>query len=365
MNSSKNKKNSISSNKDLKNFTLEELKALVLEFGEKPYKATQLYSWLYKKSARTLNDMTDVSKTFRAALQDSGFFVGHLSVLQTEASQIEGDGTVKLLLGLSDGFNIECVLIPDAKRLTLCLSTQTGCALDCGFCMTGKGGVGRNLTLSELTGQVQAAQEYAQASGREARRVTNIVLMGMGEPLLNYDRVVKFLHVLTDSGAFGYSVRKVTVSTAGIVPAIEKLGKETQVNLAVSLNATTDAVRERLMPINKKYPLRELMSVLRRYPLKKGRNITFEYVLIKDVNDSSADAGRLARLLRGIYSKINLIPFNPFPGCNLKSPSHDEVEVFREALKANGLSVSVRVGKGTDISAACGQLRGIKKKRGR
>ena len=344
--------------KNLKDFTLEELKSLVDSLGEAPYRAGQLYLWLFKKGAMSIDGMTDVSKKFRGALKDLGYYTGGPDVIEKRISR---DASVKLLLGLGNGERVESVVIPEGKRLTLCVSTQTGCALGCRFCRTGNIGPGRNLKLSELTGQVHAAEALVRDGLFEGfKKITNIVLMGMGEPLLNYDEVVRFLKVLTDYKGMGFSARKVTLSTSGIVPAIKKLGGATDVNLAVSLNATTDAQRSLLMPVNKRYPLKELLSALRQYPLSKKRYITIEYVLIKDINDSKDDAKRLALLLRGIPCKINLIPFNPFPGSGFERPGSERVSAFQKILMEGHYTSVIRAGRGSDIEAACGQLRGAR-----
>ncbi|MBI5560874.1 MAG: 23S rRNA (adenine(2503)-C(2))-methyltransferase RlmN [Deltaproteobacteria bacterium] len=341
--------------KNLKDLTSEGLVTLVKRLGQSPYRAGQLYRWLFKKGALSIGALTDVSKEFRDILEAGGYYIGCPRLVERRASI---DGTVKLLFSLEDGEKIESVLIPGEKRLTLCVSTQTGCALGCRFCVTGRLGPGRNLTLSELAGQVHGADTVVREGfirGRE--RITNVVLMGMGEPLLNYDGVLKFIGVLTDPKGMNFSSRKVTVSTAGIPPGIERLGKEAKVNLAVSLNATTDSQRRLLMPVNKKYPLKELIASLRRYPLEHGRYITIEYVLIKDVNDSIEDAWRLAALLSGIPCKINLIPFNPLPGSRFERPEVEKVETFKRVLAGARYNVLIRISRGSDIEAACGQLR--------
>ncbi|MCK4739035.1 MAG: 23S rRNA (adenine(2503)-C(2))-methyltransferase RlmN [Deltaproteobacteria bacterium] len=343
-------------NKNLKGFTLEELKAFVASVGEKPYRALQLYGWVFKKGARSIDDMTDVSKAFRADLKERGFYLGSANIVDTQSSS---DGTIKFLLEFEDNLQVESVLIPEESRLTLCVSTQGGCVLGCAFCMTGKTGQGRDLALEEMIAEVTAAESLARAGAIEGHvSVTNIVIMGMGEPLLNFDNVTRFLSVLTDDKALGFGPRKVTLSTAGLVPMIKKLGTLTDVNLAVSLNATTDAVRDRIMPINKKYPLKALIAALREYPLKRRRTITIEYVLLKDINDSLDDARRLVKLLRGIPSKINLIPFNPFPGSEFLPPERSKIDAFQKILIDGGYFSIIRESRGADIDAACGQLSG-------
>ena len=345
--------------KNLKDYTLEELKALVDTMGERPFRATQLYRWLFKKHARSIDAMTDVSLGFRRTLSEGGFYMGSSGVLETRVST---DGTAKFLLELEDGARIESVLIPEPKRLTLCVSTQTGCSLGCAFCMTGSMGPGRDLTLSEMVSQLEEAELLAGAGKVKGHLcITNVVIMGMGEPLLNYDEVVKFLRVLIDGKAMGFGPRKVTLSTAGVVPAIERLGRDltvNSINLAVSLNATIDKVRSTLMPINKLYPLKALMAALRAYPLKKRGAFTIEYVLIRDCNDSPDDARRLVKLLKGLPSKVNLIPFNPFPSSKFERPTAERVLTFQKILLNAGLTAVKRESRGADIQAACGQLKG-------
>ena len=336
--------------KNLLDFDLVDLERYVTSVGEKPYRAGQIYSWLFKKGAATIDDMTDVSVSFRELLSE-GFHIGIPEVIDTRVSV---DGTRKFLLELADGEKIESVLIPEDDRMTLCVSTQAGCALGCSFCLTGEAGAGRNLTLSEMAGQVLVARRVL-----DTKKLTNVVLMGMGEPFLNLDNVIKFLRVLTDDNGLEVAPRKVTVSTAGIVPGIERLGKEElNVNLAVSLNATTDEVRTAVMPINKKYPLEILIAALRNYPLKKGKSITIEYVMLGGVNDTPDDMRRLVKLLKGIPVKINLIPFNPYEGSEFKRPTDETVAAFHKHLLDAGYTVITRSSKGADILAACGQLKG-------
>jgi 23S rRNA (adenine2503-C2)-methyltransferase len=265
------------------------------------------------------------------------------------------DGTIKFVLKLKDDKRIESVVIPSMKddgRLTLCVSTQAGCALGCKFCLTGAGGAGRDLLLSEMSAQLFVAKTLID----ELDSITNIVLMGMGEPLLNYAEVIKFVTLLVDQKGFAFAPRRVTLSTAGIVPMINRLGIDSNINLAVSLNATTDEVRTMLMPINKKYPIGELIKALKKYPLHKSRHITIEYVLIKGVNDTRADAKRLSSLLRGIRVKINLIPFNTHEGSEFSPPDLESIFSFKDTLIHSGYIAVIRTSKGSDILAACGQL---------
>lgn len=346
--------------RNLRDLTYGELLGLVEDLGERPYRARQLYGWLFKKGARTIDEMTDISKGFRETLKDGSYHIALPALADTARS---GDGTVKLLFELEDRERIESVLIPEETRLTLCVSTQAGCALACRFCMTGKAGPGRDLTLSEMAGQVQVAAGLVLEGLLKGHvRITNVVMMGMGEPLKNYGEVLKFIEVLTDRKALAFSSSRVTVSTAGVTPGIKRLGEDTSVNLAVSLNATTDRVRSRIMPINKKYPMGGLIAALRAYPLKRGKRVTIEYVLIKDLNDAPEDARRLARLLKGIPVKINLIALNPFPGSSFERPEARRVEAFRKILVESRYNVVLRSSRGSDIMAGCGQLRGGKQK---
>ena len=335
---------------NIKGLTLTEIEQCLTSLGEKSYKALQVFVWVFNRGVSSFDDMTDLSKELRGKLKEN-FYINQPKILASEKSK---DGTIKLLIELEDKNFIECVLIPEEDRLTLCISSQAGCPLDCGFCMTGKGGFIRNLKSSEMVDQVFAAQGLISAG----QKITNLVLMGMGEPLLNYDEVLKFLNIAVHQKGLGFAPRRVTVSTSGIVPMIERLGKETKVNLAISINAATDEVRSRLMPINKKYPLKALLDICKKYPAARNRHITVEYVLIEGVNDSMEDAKRLARLLKGIRCKINLIPFNPFAGTKFKRPSDKVVSIFHKILLDNHYTSIVRASKGQDISAACGQLKG-------
>lgn len=342
--------------KNFRDFTYQELLSEVDAMGERAFRAEQIYAWVYRRGAASIDEMTDISKTLRDRLKEE-YFIKGVEVLDVRTSS---DGTKKFLSGLEDSSRIESVLIPEEDRLTLCVSSQAGCALNCRFCMTGKQGFTRNLTLSELTGQVFAAMGLI---GKD-ERITNIVLMGMGEPLKNYDNVVRFLSVLMDGKGMGFSYNRVTLSTSGLVPEIKRLGHDSRVSLAVSLNATTDEVRERIMPINRKYPISELLKALREYPLQHKKYITMEYVLLKDVNDSLEDARRLAKMLRGITCKVNLIPFNPFPGAAFERPDERRVNAFHKIILDAGYTVIVRQSKGRDIEAACGQLKGLYQENG-
>ena len=328
---------------------LDELKGFIAGLGMAGYRAGQLARWLYVSGASSFEEMTNVSKADRELLSSSAVIRG-LDVMDVRTSS---DGTRKLLFGLDDGERVESVLIPEEDRLTLCISSQAGCALGCRFCLTGAGGYRRDLLPHEITGQVMAARRIAAPD-----KLTSIVLMGMGEPLLNADNVFEALRRLVSPKMFDFSTRRITLSTAGVVPGLKALGDSgIGVNIAVSLNAADDRVRDMVMPINKKYPIKELMAALRAFPLAPRRRITIEYVLLRGVNDSVEDAAKLARLLRGLPCKVNLIPFNEHPGSDFKRPSMDAVLRFQDTLKAKEYTAFIRDSKGTDILAACGQLR--------
>jgi len=335
---------------DIKDMSLKELEGFLKGMGKESYRSSQIFKWLYKQDAKSFDEMTDLSKTFREELKAIAY-VGSLEPIKIETSR---DGTKKYLFRLNDGESIESVLIPEGKRRTLCISSQVGCPLDCGFCLTGSMGFKRNLTTSEITGQVLAVNKSLE----DDLKITNIVYMGMGEPLLNFEHVLRSIEIISGDKSIRISPRKVTLSTAGVVPQMLKLGEESNVNLAVSLNATTDEVRDKIMPVNKKYPIAELLDACRNYPLSNRRRITFEYVLIKDLNDSLDDAKRIVKLLRGIPAKVNLLPFNESEGSPFKRPSKETIQIFHNYLENKNMTVIIRSSKGSDISAACGQLKG-------
>ena len=330
---------------NLKIPSFDQLSRWFLDQSFPAYRSRQLVHWLYFKKISRLDQMTNFAKKERAFLEENSY----ISDIETVRESASGDGTVKFLFRLEDGQQIEAVLIPDRDRKTLCISTQAGCGLDCQFCLTATGGLRRNLRAHEIVDQyLSVAREHA---------VTNIVMMGMGEPLANLQEVSEAILRLTDPGACSFSPRRITVSTAGMVPGIDKLGElPAKVNLAVSLNATTDAVRDRIMPINKTYPLATLLSACRAYPLAPRRRIFFEYVLLEGVNDSPQDARRIPGLLRGIPSKINLIPFNPFPGSGFRRPAEKSILAFQKILVDAGMTAFIRKTRGEDVLAACGQL---------
>ncbi len=337
---------------NIKLLSREDLQSRLSELGLKKYRADQILKWMYSRYAASFDEMTNIAKPERQLLA-SHFFIPTPQIITTESS---ADGTRKFLFRLEDNHTVESVLIPDKGRQTLCISSQVGCQQACLFCLTGRGGFLRNLSAYEITDQVLDVSHILFREG--ARGVTNIVLMGMGEPLANLEEVLKALRVITAEYGLNFSPRRVTVSTDGLVPEMGKLGKSgIKVNLAVSLNATTDEVRSTIMPVNRRYAIEELLRACKRYPLEPRRRITFEYVLLKGMNDSAADAHRLAGLLRGIRCKVNLIPFNPFPGSEFGRPDDVAVRRFQKILLDHHYTAPVRESRGRDISAACGQLR--------
>jgi 23S rRNA (adenine2503-C2)-methyltransferase len=333
----------------------EELGALLASWGEKPMRARQLFRWMHQRWARNFDEMTDLPRALRERLLESC----SLSTLEHDLAERSADGTVKHRFRAPDGSFIESVYLPepDQKRRTLCVSTQVGCAMGCAFCMTATMGLTRHLTASEIVEQVHQVNSALCAEGLAGPRpLTNLVFMGMGEPLHNFENLKRALELLLSPDGPGFSHRHVTVSTSGLVPQIARLGAETQVKLAISLNATTDEERTALMPVNKRYGIGELLEACRRFPVRQGRRITFEYVLLKGVNDSDEDAGRLAHLLSGIPAKVNLIPFNPCPGLPFEPAEPERVEQFRAILVERHVTSIVRKSRGQDIAAACGQL---------
>ncbi len=335
-------------------FSRHEIAAWLAARGIAAYRASQIFQWIHLHQCDGFDQMTDLAKTIREEL--SAHF--RISRLHLEKVQTSTDGSRKALYRLEDGEHIESVLIPEKDHYTLCISSQVGCAQGCQFCLTARGGLVRNLSRGEIIAQVRDALHDLQDDRSTPRGLTNIVCMGMGEPLDNYANLIGAIETLTDND-FGlrFASRRVTVSTAGLVPRLADLGRDTRVNLAVSLNATENQTRSRLMPINRRYPLEELLASCARYPLAPGRMITFEYILIEGINDSLADARRLARLLRPIRAKINLIPFNQNPFSRFRRPSEKAISEFRELLCDAHYTALVRHSKGQDISAACGQLR--------
>ncbi len=328
----------------------EALEALVGNLGEPAYRAKQLFDWVYARRVRSFDEMTNLSRSLREKLA-ARHSLDRPRIARLETST---DGTRKYLHALA-GASAESVLMPEARRATFCLSSQAGCALDCRFCLTATMGFVRHLTPGEIVAQAMTMLEDPATAGRGI----NVVFMGMGEPLHNYDGVMGAFALLTDPGGMAIPKRKVTISTAGLVPGIRKLAKEPRrPRLAISLNATTDAVRSEIMPINKKYPLAELLLAASEFPLAPRERITFEYVMLEGVNASMADAKRLAGLIRRyqLQAKVNLIPFNPGGGLDFRAPEPESVRVFADHLTASGIPCSIRKNRGRDISAACGQL---------
>ncbi len=332
---------------DLKNLSLPALEQFLQGQGKERFRATQVFKWIYQHDAHSFEEMTNISKDLRAELTATAF----ISNLETEAMEVGSDGTRKYLFSLSDGASVESVLIPDEGRNTLCISSQVGCAMGCRFCLTGTFKLTRNLTTSEIINQIMAVRRDVE--------IRNIVMMGMGEPLHNLDNVIPAINIMIDGNGLQFSNRRVTVSTCGVVPEMERLGRELpNVNLAVSLNATTDELRDRIMPINSAYPLKELLRACREFPLPGRRKVTFEYVMLGGLNDSLEDAKRLLRLISDIPSKVNLIPFNEFEGCEFRAPSQASIDAFHKFLIDRHVTVITRDSRGSDISAACGQLKG-------
>jgi len=334
---------------DIAELELPELEQAVEALGVPRFHARQLFQWVHKRGVTNFGEMTDLGRDLRATLEQS-FSIGTPSVVRRETST---DGTSKLLLRLQDGQLIESVFIPDTPANTFCLSTQVGCAMRCGFCLTGKMGIVRNLSAGEIVGQVRVlARELDLLRAR-----FNVVLMGMGEPLHNYDATMKALRILSDEYGLSVSARRITLSTVGVLPALERLATEPFMpNLAISLHATTEAQRDLLVPINRKYGLKDLLDACRRFPVKRRARITFEYVMLRDVNDTDEDARRLVRLLNGIKAKVNLLPLNEAPGIPFERPADARVDAFARILANRGVVVSVRKSRGRDIRAACGQL---------
>jgi 23S rRNA (adenine2503-C2)-methyltransferase len=339
---------------DLRALSRPELEALVASLGEKPFRARQLFRWLHRNGAASLEEMTDLSRPLRAALAEHG----RLATLERATEQRSVDGTIKWTWRTTDGRLIESVYMPEADRKTLCVSSQVGCALGCTFCMTGTLGLARQLTTGEIVDQVHRANRrlVELGEGPAPRPLTNLVFMGMGEPLHNFEALKQALALLLDEDGPNFSHRHVTVSTSGLVPVMRRLGEETQVKLAVSLNATTDAQRDALMPINRRWPIAALLEACRTFPMRQGRRITFEYVLLGGINDSDEDAKRLARLVAGIPAKVNLIPYNDNPGLGFRAPAPERVEAFHRILYDRNITAVVRKNRGGDIAAACGQL---------
>jgi len=340
---------------NLLDFDQPRLAAFFAELGEKPFRAKQLMRWMHHFGVSDFGQMTDVAKTLREKLAQ----VAIIQPPQVKLEQISEDGTRKWLIEAGAGNGVETVFIPEADRGTLCVSSQVGCALECTFCSTGRQGFNRNLSVSEIIGQLWLANQALGRDPKGERIISNVVMMGMGEPLANFDNVVTALNIMLDDSAYGLSRRRVTVSTSGLVPAMDRLRDECPVALAVSLHAPNDALRDVIVPINKKYPLAELMGACRRYLDKAPRDfVTFEYVMLDGVNDTAEHAKQLLDLVRDVPCKFNLIPFNPFPDSGYATSKTENIRRFRDILMQAGYVVTTRKTRGEDIDAACGQLAG-------
>ncbi|MDH5355949.1 MAG: 23S rRNA (adenine(2503)-C(2))-methyltransferase RlmN [Gammaproteobacteria bacterium] len=346
---------------NLLNLSRTGLERFFVENGEKPFRARQLMQWVHQRGVTNFDLMTDMSRSLREFLSENTCIEFPTLI----DSQQSADGTRKWLLDV-DGIEnaVECVLIPEKSRTTLCISSQVGCTLNCSFCSTAKQGFNRNLTTAEIIAQLHLAHHGLLSEGKQG--VTNVVMMGMGEPLLNFDAVMAAVDMMCDDYAYALSKRRVTISTAGVVPAMNKLVNETDVSLAVSLHAPNDQLRDQLVPINKKYPIKELLKACHSYiDGYKSRKITFEYVMLKDINDSLECAKQLVRLIKGIPCKLNLIPFNPYPHAIYECSDSGTIDRFREYLSSKGIVTVTRRARGDDIDAACGQLAGQFKDRSR
>lgn len=340
---------------NLLNFDRQGMTDFFVELGEKPFRATQMLKWIYQFGISDFDQMTNLSKATREKLTA----IAKVSVPDIIEQQESDDGTIKWLFSLENGNAIETVFIPDNGRGTLCVSSQIGCALECSFCSTAQQGFNRNLSTAEVIGQVWAANQAMKVLPRNERVISNVVMMGMGEPLLNFKNVVAAMNLMMDDNAYGLSKRRVTISTSGVVPALERLKAVSDVALAVSLHATNDELRNELVPINKKYPIKQLLEACKFYiEGENKRKVTFEYVMLDGINDSPQNARELAALIKDIPSKVNLIPFNPFPNSNYKCSSRMAIEKFSKILMQSGVISTTRKTRGDDIDAACGQLAG-------
>ncbi|KTD61674.1 23S rRNA (adenine(2503)-C(2))-methyltransferase RlmN [Legionella spiritensis] len=341
---------------NLLNFNYQQMRAFFTDLGEKPFRAQQVMQWIHQAGCHDFSTMTNLGKSLRDRLSEQA----EIRLPEIIACQKSDDGTHKWLLKLDCGNSIETVFIPETTRGTLCVSSQVGCGLNCSFCSTAKQGFNRNLTTAEIIGQVWlAVRELSTSNGSHDKKITNVVMMGMGEPLLNFDNVVAAMDIMMDDFAYGLSKRRVTLSTSGVLPELIRLQSASPVSLAVSLHAPTDELRNQLVPINKKYPLAQLMEICKTYFKNESkRKVTFEYVMLKGVNDQPVHAEQLIKLLRNVPAKVNLIPFNPFPYTEYECSSRDTINSFRDRLVAKGINTITRKTRGDDIDAACGQLAG-------
>ena len=340
---------------NLLNFDLPGLTAHFSQMGEKPFRARQVMRWMHLSGVADFTDMTDLAKSLRHKLLDKA----EIKVPDLLVEQKSADGTCKWLLDVGTGNGVETVFIPEDPRGTLCISSQIGCALECMFCSTGRQGFNRNLTTAEIIGQLWWANKALGVTPKDERVISNVVMMGMGEPLANFDNVVTALSIMLDDHGYGLSRRRVTVSTSGMVPQMDRLKEIMPVALAISLHASNDQVRDKLIPLNKKYPLNQLMSACQRYLVKAPRDfITFEYIMLKEINDAPEHARQLIELVKDVPCKFNLIPFNPFTNSGFERSTNERIRIFREILQEAGFVVTVRKTRGDDIDAACGQLAG-------
>lgn len=340
---------------NLLNFDLPGLTAHFAQMGEKPFRARQVMRWMHLGGIADFTDMTDLAKSLRHKLLDNA----EVKVPDLLIEQKSADGTCKWLLDVGTGNGVETVFIPEDTRGTLCISSQIGCALECMFCSTGRQGFNRNLTTAEIIGQLWWANKALGVTPKDERVISNVVMMGMGEPLANFDNVVTALSIMLDDHGYGLSRRRVTVSTSGMVPQMDRLKEVMPVALAISLHASNDQVRDKLIPLNKKYPLNQLMAACQRYLVKAPRDfITFEYIMLKGINDAPEHARELIALVKDVPCKFNLIPFNPFANSGFERSTNGRIRVFREILQEAGFVVTVRKTRGDDIDAACGQLAG-------
>ncbi len=336
---------------DLKNLPQDKLVTFIESLSQPTFRGHQIMAWIYRPGITDFSEMTDLAKTFRALLPEHAF----ISRFTDPLTQVSADGTVKFGFTLNDGRMIESVLIPEEDRNTICVSSQVGCAMGCTFCLTGAMGFIRNLTTAEIVNQVCGVRDYMRVEDKG--KLTNIVFMGMGEPLANLENLIDSISILTEQRGLDFSNRRITVSTCGLVPQMIKLGENTDVNLAISLHAPDDATRNKIMPVNDRYPIAELLEGCRRFPHKKRQRIMFEYTMLEGINDSDSQARQLVRLLRDIPCKFNLLSMNEIGG-EYRSPKRDRVLSFQKILRDNGLTAFIRKSRGADISAACGQLAG-------
>ena len=342
--------------KSLYNYTLQQLQEEMVNLGQKPYRATQIFSWLYQKRVKKIDDMSDISASFREVLKEN-YTIALPTVIK---EQVSYDGTIKLLLELEDKSSVETVLMRYEYGNAICVSSQVGCNMGCKFCASGLIKKQRDLEPSEMILQIMKMQEYLDKEGNN-QRVSHIVIMGSGEPFDNYEKVMRFIRIANDQKGLAIGARHITVSTSGIAPKIVQYSKEgLQVNLAISLHASNDEIRNKLMPINKAYPLEKLFNAIREYCTNADRRVTIEYILLKGINDSIANADELTKLLNGVFAYVNLIPYNEVEENEFKRSDKTSVRAFYERLKNNGVNVTIRKEFGTDIDAACGQLRAKK-----